>query len=336
MAWHRHIMIFGPDFRMNIIPGLEGFRRIARSAVFATFVAAIAAAAMPCLMVEDAAATSIAILVNDDPITKYDIAQREKLIGATSRGAGNIKQRAIDELIDEKLKVQAARRLGVTVASAEVDQAFAAIATRVKLSPAQFSQALQQLGVNPASLKKRLESDLMWQNVVRARFRTSVNIRDRDIETALARKGEEMPTTSVELDIQQIILIIPQGSSAAYIRQRKADANAFRAQYTGCDSARDLAKSFRDIVVKDRVRRNSADLPPNLAEDILEIPVDGISSANETPSAIDLIAICGREEVTDTEAARKQVRSELMNEQGDRLSRRLLIDLKQSAVIEYR
>ena len=35
-------------------------------------------------------------------------------------------------------------------------------------------------------------------------------------------------------------------------------------------------------------------------------------------------------------AARKQVRAELMNEQGERLSRRLLIDLKQSAVIEYR
>lgn len=321
---------------MNTIPRLEGFRHIARSAVFAAFVMAIAVAAIASATVEKAAATSIAILVNDDPITKYDIAQREKLIGATSRGAGNIKQRAIDELIDEKLKTQAARSLGVSIASAEVDQAFAAIATRVKLSPAQFSQALQQLGVNPASLKKRLEADLMWRNVVRARFSSSVNIRDRDIETALARKGEEMPTTSVELDLQQIVLIIPQGSSAAYIRQRKADANAFRAKYTGCDSARDLAKSFRDIVIKERVRRNSADLPPSLAEGLQDIPIDGISSANETPTAIDLIAICGREEIEDTEAARNQVRSELMNEQGDRLSRRLLIDLKQSAVIEYR
>jgi peptidyl-prolyl cis-trans isomerase SurA len=283
-----------------------------------------------------ATASSIAILVNDEPITEYDISQRQKLISATNRGAGNVKQRAIDELIDEKLKMQAAHRLGIVVDSAQVDQAFGAIATRVKLSPAQFSQALQQIGVNPATLKKRLEADLSWRDVVRARFSRSVNIRDRDIEAALARKGEELPETTIELELQQIILIIPEGSTAAYIRQRKADAESYKAKYTGCESARDLAKSFRDIVVKESVRRNIADLGPAIAERMKDVDVGGISGPNETKSALELIGVCDRQEVQDSSAAKKQIQSELMNEQGERLSRRLLIDLKQSAVIEYR
>ena len=282
-------------------------------------------------------ASSIKILVNDVPITEYDIAQRTRLISATGGGGGgNTRQRAIDELIDEQLKLQAARKLGVAVSSEQVDQAFGTIATRVKMSPAQFSQALSQIGVNPATLKKRLESDLTWRDVVRARFNSSVRIRDRDIETALARKGEEVPTTSFEVAIQQVIFIIPKGSSPDYIRQRKRDLEAYKAKYEGCESAREVAKGFRDVVVKDTVRRNTADLPPQIATDLKDIPVGGIGSTNETPIAIEVIGICDRVEVQDDTAARKQVRNELMNEQGERLSRRLLIDLKQSAVIEYR
>lgn len=321
---------------MNDSTGISGFLRFSRTVAFCAVVAAGAAGTLVAGSARPAVATSIAILVNDEPVTQYDIAQRQKLIQATARGTANPKQKAIDELIDERLKMQAARRVGITVSSAEVDQAFNAIASRVQLSPSQFGQALQQLGVNPSTLKKRLEADLTWRNVVRARFRSSVNIRDRDIEVALARKGEELPSTSVELEIQQIIFIIPQDSSDAYIRQRTADAQAFRSKYTGCDSARDLAKSFRDIVVKDSVRRNLADIASNVVDELKDIQVGGITSPNKGPIAIDLLGVCDREEIQDTSAARKQVQNELMNEQGERLARRLLIDLKQSAVIEYR
>lgn len=316
-----------------------GSRRDSRitSALTAAAMAVLAACAVFAVH-STAIASSIQILVNDDPITEYDIAQRTKLITATSGGRTppNVRQRAIDELIDERLKLQEANRMGITVSAEQVDEAFGVIATRVKLAPAQFSQALQQIGVNPATLKKRLESDIAWRDVVRARFNSSVRIRDRDIETALARKGEELPTTTQELAVQQIILIIPQNSSVDYIRQRKADASAYRKQYTGCDTALDLAKNFRDIVVKDIVRRNSAELGPLVQESLKDVPVNGISQPNETPNAIELLGLCDRVEVQDDSAVRKQVQAELMNEQGERLSRRLLIDLKQSAVVEYR
>lgn len=300
----------------------------------------LAASAITILSVSSnpAHATSIAVLVNDEPITEYDISQRQKLITATSGGnAGpNPKQRAVDELIEEKLKLQEARRMGITVAAAEVDQAFDTIAQRVNMPASQFSQALQQLGVNPATLKKRLEADITWRDVVLARFRSSVRVRDRDIETALARKGEELPTTTEEYAIQQIVLIVPAGSSAEFVRQRKRDAETFRSQYSGCDSALDLAKSFRDIVVKDTIRRNSADLGQTIVDRLKDVPVGGVSTATVSPQAIELIGVCDREEIQDNSAARKQVQNELMNEQGERLARRLLIDLKQSAVIEYR
>lgn len=175
--------------KMTTLASRIGFWRSRRISTV-TVIAAALLAAFISLPTTQAAASSIKILVNDDPITEYDIAQRSRLIKATSGGRvkGNLRQTATNELIDEKLKLQASRRLGVSVSSEQIDQAFGAIATRVKLSPSQFVQALKQLGVNPATLKKRLEADLSWRDVVRTRFNSSVNIRDRDIETALARE----------------------------------------------------------------------------------------------------------------------------------------------------
>lgn len=283
-----------------------------------------------------AAASSIKILVNDSPITEYDISQRVKLLNATGNRGGNVQQAAIDELIEEKLKLQEARRLGINVQAGAVEQAFSTIAGRVNMSIAQFSQALEQIGVNPATLKKRLEADIAWSDVVRSRFRREVRVRDRDIETALEKKGEQATETQHEMTLQQILFIIPSGSSGDYIRQRTRDAEDFRAKYTGCDAARELARSYRDIVVKDNVRRNSAELPQPVAQTLASVDVGKVTPPNKTDNSVEMIAVCDRKEVQNTVAARQKIESEMMNEQGERLARRLLIDLRQTAVVERR
>lgn len=286
--------------------------------------------------VQTAAASTIKILVNDSPITEYDISQRVKLLNATGNRSGSAQQAAIDELIEEKLKMQEARRLGVTASGSAVDSAFNTIASRVNMSPAQFSQALGQMGINPATLKKRLEADIAWSDVVRARFQREVRIRDRDIETALARKGGETTAAAREMVLQQVLFIIPAGSSNDFIRQRTRDAEDFRAKYTGCDTARELARNYRDIVVKDSVRRTSPELPPAVVEALKSVPVGKASPPNKTNNAVEMIGVCESKEIQSDAAARQQIESQMMNEQGERLARRLLIDLRQTAVIERR
>ena len=283
-----------------------------------------------------ATASSIAVLVNDQPITDYDIAQRQRLLQATSGGQGGGRQEAINELIDERQKMQAARRVGATASKAEVDAAFGAIATRVGLSTEQFAQALGQIGVNADSLKNRLEADLAWRNVVRSQLRQDVRIRERDIDLAIAKRGPEAQAQAYELLLQQVIFVVPSGSSAQYTNQRRQDAQAFRSRFTGCDSTRELARSFRDTVVKDPIRRNSTALPPQMRESLQNVGIGQMTQPNDTENAIELIAVCDRQETNERSGVRQEIESELINEQGERLARRLLIDLKQVAVIEYR
>src|SRR5262245_43394647 len=85
--------------------------------------------------------------VNGEPITEADIAGRLKFEQLATRREWS-RREVVEELIDEKLKLQAARRVGIDVADSDVDNAYAAMAKRMKLEPDQLTGALAHAGVD--------------------------------------------------------------------------------------------------------------------------------------------------------------------------------------------
>src|SRR6185503_10959850 len=105
--------------------------------------------------------TSIKVLVNDEPITNYDIAQRQKLLQLAHDKGGP--KDAMEQLIDETIQLQEAKKRGLIIHDKQIDQFFADIAQRnAKLSVAQFTQALGQAGIAPATLKRRIKAQATW------------------------------------------------------------------------------------------------------------------------------------------------------------------------------
>ncbi|MGE0232536.1 MAG: SurA N-terminal domain-containing protein [Flavobacteriaceae bacterium] len=299
--------------------------------------ALILPAAMP--TGEATAAVTIVRLVNDQPITSLDVERRAKFVSVTQRKGMNsaLRDSALEELTEEVLKRQEANRLGITVDSAEVDQAFAQVAQRVKMSPSQLIGAFRQVGVDADTLKKRIEADLLWREVVRQRFRQEVQIRDQDVEQAMASKDDETRNAkTTEIDLQQIVLILPKGANNAQIAARKREAEQIRAGFAGCENIRGAVEGHRDVVYKRLGRKLQGDLPEDVREPILSTEVGKLTPPITVSDAVQMFAICDKQEVKDDSAERREVQSEMMNEQGQILARRLLIDLRQSAVIENR
>ena len=77
-----------------------------------------------------ARAQQVVVIVNGDPITALDIEQRTKLNQLSTHKAPT-RQEVLDELINEKLKVREAKKLGLEISSSEVDTAFASMASRM-------------------------------------------------------------------------------------------------------------------------------------------------------------------------------------------------------------
>lgn len=203
------------------------------------------------------------------------------------------------------------------------------------MTPDRLTQAFRSAGVNPETLMKRIEADVVWGDVVRQRFRQEVNVREQDVLQAMGADASAKVKT-FEFDLQKVIVILPKNASNAAIAQRTKVAEAFRQQFQGCQGTHDLTRQFEGIVW-DRFGRKVLTVFDQEDQDrLMETGENQVTRPRKTANALEMYAVCSRREVEDDTAARKEAQNELMNERGQVLARRLLIDLKQSALIVRR
>ena len=95
-------------------------------------------------------------------ITELDIEERRKL-NQLAPGRAPSRDQVLDELRNERFKIREARKSGVEVSDSEVEEAYAKMAARMRMSAEQLDQAIGRSGVNPETVKQRIRADLAWQ-----------------------------------------------------------------------------------------------------------------------------------------------------------------------------
>ena len=298
-----------------------------------------AALALPALIlpVTPAAAQQILVMVQGQPITSFDVAQRIKLVQLTERRTLSQKQ-ALEELIDERLKIATAERYGIKAENDEVDKMFAQMASRNGRTPAQLADGLSQQGLTAAALKLKMRADFVWNSYVRGRFSSATTVRDSDIFAALQTKGEDLTKAqrTTEYTVRQIVLVVSRTAPDSTRSQRLAEANTLRKSFTDCESGVAAARAMRETVVREPVIRTSADMSAPVRKIMDETPVGQTTAPEVTRAGIEMVAICARREVVGESAQKKEVRNELQNKQFEDLSQRLLQEARRTAMIQYR
>lgn len=283
------------------------------------------------------AQSSIKILVNDEPITSFDIKNRTAMLRAFTRGQQGEKQ-AIEQLIEEALMMQEAERRNVKISDEDVEAEFAKRAAQTKMTAAQFGQALGQAGIDTGTFRDFIRANMAWREIVRARFRATVDVTEQDVTAALQDRstpGGEEQTVS-EFMLQQIVFVLPSGAGAGAEAARRNEANAFRQAFSGCENSVQQAAGRPGIVVKPAIRRDETQITGPLKEALATLQVGGITEPERIPEGFQLVALCRKNAVAGQSQAAEQVREEISNERGQLLARRYLRDLRSDAVIEYR
>jgi peptidyl-prolyl cis-trans isomerase SurA len=281
------------------------------------------------------AQSSIRLLVNDQPVTSFDISQRSRLRRLARLDSSE--SATIDELIEETLKDYEALKRGVSVPEDRVDSAYASIAKGFNMSVQEFTRALNSEGIESTSLKKKLRSQMTWDALVQRRMRAeSAAVKGSDIMAALQSEEGAQAQTLTEYILQPIVFVVPSGSSAGQYAQRRREATAFRDRFKGCDQILDQAKQLRGVVVKERFRRDSSQLQGQGGQDIQETAPGKMAPPHQTDQGIELMAVCSKREFQSTGAARSAIENKLFLEQNSDLGEEYLAELKERAIIERR
>ncbi|MDQ0510160.1 SurA N-terminal domain-containing protein [Ancylobacter amanitiformis] len=321
--------------------GISGPRSERRSGTLARVVAPLllaGALALPvALSPSPAAAQQILVMVQGQPITNFDVSQRIKLDQLTERRSPSQKQ-ALDELIDERLKIFTAQRYGITADDDEINKMFTQMASRGGRTADQLTQALAQSGITATAMKQKMRADYVWNSYVRGRFSSATTVRDSDIFAELQTKGEDITQAqrTTEFTIRQIVLVVSRTAPDSVRGQRLAEANELRRKFTDCDTGVGVARGMREVVVREPVVRTSADMSAPVRKVMSDTPVGQTTPPEVTRAGIEMVAICNRREVVGESAQKKEVRSQLQDKQFDSLSKRLLEEARRSSMIQYR
>lgn len=286
-------------------------------------------------LVVPAAAQTVVVMVNGDPITSFDIDQRQKFTTLVTRKTPS-RQEIVEELIDERVKIHAGRRYRLDISDSDVDSSFADMAKRMRMTPEQLTATLANSGVQAGTLKSRIRADITWQQLVRGKYQSSFQFRDRDVLAAAEakRKGDEPVADKIaatEYVLRPILFVVPKGGASD---QRRRDAEALRARFESCDTGLPFARHLREVAVREQIVKTSTDLPPALREILDKTGVGRLTSPETTPNGIEMFAVCAKREVKVDAPVLKEVRAQLFTDTFQAKSKKLLAELRRSAMIE--
>ena len=298
--------------------------------------AALAAAAVILLATQPAARAQVIVaVVGGEPITAVDIAQRTKLIQLSTQKIPP-RQEVLDELIDDKLKVQLSKRYIAEVPKREIENAYASIARRTGMTSAQFTKMIESSGISAEALKSRLHADYVWGQIVRGKFQGSLQVGEKDVEVKLLSSHKDMPE-GLEYRLRPVLFLVPKGSASTAFEARKRDAEALRGRFTSCDEGVRIAMTLPDVVVREQIARQAADLAQQQRDILNNTPIGRLTPPDITPQGVEVFAVCGKAPAAGADSpARRQVRDEMFNERYQALSKKFLKELRSQALIEYK
>jgi peptidyl-prolyl cis-trans isomerase SurA len=281
---------------------------------------------------------SIVVLVNDDPISDYDIDQRERFLAITAQQqpSPELKKKATDMLIDERLQFQQGRKLSVSVDEDDVTRIIEDMAKKNNLDVNGLAAALAKAGINIKTLKDRIRAQITWQSVVRQKFRREIQIGDVDVDKALSDAGEESgggAAAETALQLRQVKYEFPAGADQKTIAQRLAAAEGMRSRFQSCA---DLAKGVEGASIKTLTDQQPASLAQPARLLVMNAKMGQMTPPTLTASAVEVYAVCGKRSVRGDDKTREETQHKLMNEEMGIRAERLLRDLRQDAFIEYR
>jgi peptidyl-prolyl cis-trans isomerase SurA len=306
-----------------------------RPVAIGAIILGLAAAAALAPAAAQVVATQVVVVVNGEPITNFDIDQRAKFT-ALSTHKTPARKEVLDELVDEKLKVQVTRRYKLDITDKDVDSSYADMAQRMHMNTDQLTKILASNGIQPDTLKSRIRSEVAWTQFIRGRYAGSFQIREKDVLEAMQKgnKGES-ETTGYEYTIRPILFLVVQKSGES-MESRRKEAEALRGRFQNCVQGVALARAMRDVTVRETIVKTSADLVPALREILDKTPVGTLTPPEVTAQGIQIFAVCNRRETKVDTQAKKETQSALLNETFNTQSKKLLQELRRSAMIEVK
>jgi len=189
----------------------------------------LGAAAVLAAGVSGAASGSVVVdrvvaVVNDEVITMSDL-QREQ----QKRADGKDERVVLEDMIDRKLQMVAAKRNGLDATEREVNEAVADIMKRNNLDKAQFETALAREGLTFDQYRVELREQMALSRLANKYVRTGVAVEEAEVRTYYDRNHAQFSLPE-EMRVRHLLVKVPAGATPAQVAGVQERAGALMAR----------------------------------------------------------------------------------------------------------
>lgn len=341
---------------------------------------------------QQARAQTIVVIVNDEPITTYDVEQRTRWTALThgfgdrmkamltgdavnqkfkqmmmaaqphsqaeaqvaaerikkqliddakrrvmAEGGGTTRKAVIDSLIEDKLKLQAAKKLDIKISDREVEETIeqraAPDGTDKKAKVEQFFQQFEGNGINRKTVQDVFRVQLAWRDVIRRQY----GPRLASMMAAIADPTPQAAEGEVQFEVRVLRLAVKDAGDQKAVGERMMEAENLKGKFRSCAELPKEAKLVADATVKTIEKAKLASFPKDV-QPLLE----KVSEGQMTPpvligNAVESYAVCRKGIPAQKKAkAAAQQKADPRQAEYERFSRSYLQEIKQKASIDYR
>lgn len=259
---------------------------------FSSTLVALAAALM--LSAAPAAAQGLfspAIKIDDQVITNFEVNQRALFLQLL-RAPGDPRETAKKQLIEDRLKLQAARAAGFEPSDSEILQGMNEFAGRANMNAEQLIGELRKAGVEAQTFRDFVRAGVAWRQVVRARFAGAAQVSDAEVDRALSSGGGG---SSVRVLLAEIIMPAPpQEAEAVMTRARRI--SQFKTEGEFAAAARQYSATKTAGSGGKLPWQKIEDLPPVLRPLVLQLGPGEVTDPLPIPNAVALFQLRAIEE----------------------------------------
>ncbi len=140
----------------------------------------------------------IAAIVNDQIISSRDLNDRIHLVITLSKlpntlqTQNRLKSQILKQLIDEKLEVQEAKRLRISVSDADMSNAREIMEKRIRIPMGTFENFLKTNGINKLSAIGQIYASLAWTKLVQRQFSSISEISEEEVDEIIERFNKNL------------------------------------------------------------------------------------------------------------------------------------------------
>jgi peptidyl-prolyl cis-trans isomerase SurA len=253
---------------------------------------------------------SIAVVVNDEVITRNEIAararaieQRMKASSAPVPDAADLQRQVVEAMIVERAQMQLAKEMGVKASDQELDRAIMRIAEQQKMSLQDMRAQMEKEGMPWASFREEIRNEMIMQRLREHEVDNKIQISDAEVDTYLSAE-KAAAVDQVEMNIAQILVRIPENATPEQIAARKARADEVARQLrTGADFAK-IAATYSDapdaLKGGDVGWRDPNRLPPLFAEALRKTAPGQITPVLRSSTGFHLLKLVAKRNLADS------------------------------------